>query len=251
MLFRFLKPPLIGAVIAGVITPSILVSRVVAQKQGAPLWYKVADVNRVTKPNREHTRPAHTVQKAALLTLQWHLLKRGDSNTQKEVNAGKRFETDDQLKLAVTVNQSGYLYIVNRPAGKDAVLLFPDIRINHGDNQVVKDKEYVIPAYCPGYDDPNDCWFTITPPAGKETMLVIFSRDKITTLPNKIDKPNSVVSRSVVDELIASSQQRVKQVTGNLAIPGKKAVRYATRVQNTNPKDNEELIATIELSHGE
>src|SRR2546425_7407600 len=110
MLFRFLKPPLIAAVIAGVITPSILVSRVVAKKQGAPLWYNVTNVNRVTKPNREHTRPAHTVQKAAFLTLQWHLLQRGDGNTQKEVNARKGFETDDQLKLAVTVNQSGYLY---------------------------------------------------------------------------------------------------------------------------------------------
>jgi len=28
-------------------------------------------------------------------------------------------------------------------------------------------------------------------------------------------------------------------------------VRYATRVQNTNLQDNEELIATIELTHGE
>ena len=251
MPFRLSRISLIVAGIAGLVASGLLADRAEAQKEGAPLWYSVVKVNRVTKPNREHTRPAHTVQKAALLTLQWHLLQRGDGNTQKEVNARKGFETDDQLKLAVTVNQSGYLYIVNRPPGKDAVLLFPDIRSNHGDNQVLKDKEYVIPAYCPGYEDPDDCWFTITPPAGKETMLVIFSRDKITTLPNKIDKPNSVVSRSVVDELIASSQQRVKQATGSLAIPGKKTVRYATRAQNTNPKDNEELIATIELSHGE
>jgi hypothetical protein len=182
--------------------------------------------------------------------LQWHLAQRGDGNKQLEVNPRRKFETDDQVKLAVTVNQGGYLYIVNRPQGKDGVLLFPDLRINQGDNQVIKDKEYVIPSYCPGYEDPNDCWFTITPPAGTETMIVIFSRDKITTLPNKIDKPNSVVARSVVEELIASSRQRVKQVTGDLAIPGKKTVHYATRVQNTNPKDNEELIATIELTHG-
>jgi hypothetical protein len=31
--------------------------------------------------------------------------------------------------------------------------------------------------------------------------------------------------------------------------PSGKILRYATRVQNTNRKDNEELIATIKLNH--
>jgi hypothetical protein len=82
-------------------------------------------------------------------------------------------------------------------------------------------------------------------------MIVIFSRDKITTLPNQISEPYSPVKRSIVNGLIESSQQKVEQWTGELAIANKKPVRYATRVQNINHRDNEELIATIAFTHGE
>lgn len=254
MLFRLLKTSLIAAAVAGVIAPSIFVSRVEAQKQGAPLWYSVVTVKRVKKPNRATPLKLPSTQKRALLTLQWHLLERGDGNTQVEADSSKEFQTGDQLKLAVTTNQDGYLYIVSQPQGKDAVLLFPDLRINKGLNRVLKDQEYIVPSYCKGLEDlkdPKDCWMRMDPPAGTETMIVIFSRDKITTLPNQIAEPYSVVKRSIVDGLIESSQQKVKQMTGELTIPKQKAVRYATRVQNTNLRDNEELIATIELTHGE
>jgi len=70
-------------------------------------------------------------------------------------------------------------------------------------------------------------------------------------LPNQIAQPYAPVKRSLVDQLVSSSEQKVKQVTGELAIPGRKKVRYATRAQNINLQDNEELIATIELRHSE
>ncbi len=249
--FRLSKAGLITAAVAALLIPAIFLPGVEAQKQGAPLWYSVVTVERVKKPNRQPARPVRKVQKAALLTLQWHLLKRVDDRTQEEADPSLEFQTGDRLKLALTVNQTGYLYIVNQPEGKDAVLLFPDLRINKGQNYVVKDKGYVLPSYCQDFDDPKDCWFKMAPPAGTETLIVIFSRDKITTLPNQIEKPYAVVKRAIVDQLISSSEQKVKQVTGELTIPGQKAVRYATRAQNINLKDNEELIATIELRHSE
>jgi hypothetical protein len=236
------------------VVPGLFTPRIFAQKQGSPLWYSVVTVDRVEKPNRQRARPIPNTRKerAALLTLQWHLLKRVDDKNREEADPTQEFQTGDKLKVAITVNQTGYLYIVNQPEGKDGMLLFPDLRINKGQNYVLKDKEYVIPSYCQDFDDPNDCWYKMAPPAGTETLIVIFSRDKITTLPNEISKPYAVVKRSVVDQLIASSEQKKNQVTGSeLPIPGQKTVRYATRVQNTNVKDNEELIATIELRHSE
>ena len=243
-----------GAAVALLITAS-WGPGTLAQKQGAPLWYSVASVKRVEKPNRVRTRPVPKTktgrQRAALLTLQWHLLQRVNDTTQKEADPTQEFQTGDKLKLAITVNQTGYLYIVNQPEGKDGVMLFPDLRINKGDNYVVKDKQYVIPSYCQDFEDPKDCWFKMAPPAGTETLIVIFSRDKITTLPNQIAKPYAPVKRALVEQLIASSEQKAKQVTDELTIPGRNAVRYATRAQNTNLEDNEELIATIELRHSE
>jgi len=247
MQFRLSKACLIAAAVLGLIGPSF----VEAQKQGAPLWYSVVTVNRVKKADRKPVRPTPKVQKAALLTLQWHVLKRLNEGSQEEADSTREFQTGDKLKLGITTNQNGYLYIINQPQGKDGVMLFPDLRINKGLNYVLKDKEYSVPSYCQDFDDPKDCWFQMTPPAGTETLIVIFSRDKITTLPNQIAKPYAPVKRSVVEQLLASSQQKVDQLTGELKIPGQKSVRYATRVQNTNLKDNEELIATIELTHAE
>ncbi len=250
---RLSKTCLIAAAALMLLVPAIFVPGVDAQKQGAPLWYSVVTVNRVDKPNRQRTGhvPKTGKQKAALLTLQWHLLKRVNDTRRVEADPSHEFQTGDKLKLAITVNQTGYLYIVNQPEGKDGVLLFPDLRINKGRNYVVKDKEYVLPSYCQDFADPNDCWFKMAPPAGTETLIVIFSRDKITTLPNEIENPNSPVKRALVEQLISSSEQKVKQVTAELAIPGQKAARFATRVQNVNRQDNEELIATIELRHSE
>jgi hypothetical protein len=244
---------LIAAAVIGLIVPC-LVGVVEAQKQGAPLWYSVATVKRVDKPNRQRTHPVPKTQKVAPLTLQWHLLKRLNGNREVEADSSKEFDTGDQLKLAITTNQNGYLYLINLPPGKDGVMLFPDLRINNGRNYVLKDNEYSVPSYCRDVEsllDPRDCWFKMALPAGTETMIVIFSRDKITTLPNEISTPNAPVKRDIVEQLIASSQQKFRQTTGELTIPGQKAVRYATRVQNTNLQDNEELIATIELTHGE
>jgi hypothetical protein len=252
MRFRLLNKCLIAAAIAGLLAPVAPLTSVEAQKEGAPLWFSVVKVKRVKKPNRE-VKPPPT-QRAALLTLQWHLLQPGEGDASVEADSSRQFQTGDQVKLAVTTNQDGYLYIVSQRPGKDSVLLFPDLRINRGLNRVLKNQEYFVPSYCTGLKglkDPKDCWMEFAAPAGTETLIVVFSRDKITTLPNKITEPGSPVKRSIVDELIASSEQKVEQFTGELSIPNQKAVRYATRVQNTNPKDNEELIATIVLTHGE
>jgi len=46
-------------------------------------------------------------------------------------------------------------------------------------------------------------------------------------------------------------QSDVIQTSGRLAIPGQGKSLYATRLQNTNLKDNEEIIANIQLKHGE
>lgn len=228
-----------------------LMSGVLARAQkGAPVWYNVTSVKRVQKPNRQVTKPLPKVQRAALLTIQWHLLKRVDDDNVAQVDPKLDFQDGDKIRISVTANQTGYLYILNQPQGKDAVVIFPDPRINKSQNYVQKDVEYSVPGYCPEYEDPKDCWFQMTPPAGRETMLVIFSRQKITSLPNIALKPMATVPRSAVEELIASSEQKVEEKSGDLTAPNGKLVRFATRVQNTNLQDNEELIAKIEVNHG-
>lgn len=257
MPFRRLKKCLLATAIVGLIAPLGSVTNVEAQKEGAALWHSIVTVNRVKKPNRQSAAKLPSTQRSALLTLQWHLLQRverGEGYTSQEVDSHKQFEDGDRLKLGITTNQDGYLYIVNQRPGKDSVLLFPDPRINGGLNRVLKNQEYDVPEYCKDLEDlvdQKDCWMNVGPPAGTETMIVIFSRDQITTLPNQVAAGYTPVKRSIVDALLESSRQKVEQRTGTLTIPNQKAVRFATRVQNINRQDNEELIATIVFTHGD
>lgn len=220
-----------------------------AQSKNPLVWQRPVVIKRVSKPGRVAARPRPKKETVSLLTLQWNLLERGNGNIKEPADPNVVFRSGDQLKLAVTANQNGYLYIINQPEGQDGVVVFPDPRINYGRNDVKKDEEYIIPSFCPELEDPDDCWWKMVPPAGTENFLVIFSRDKITTLPNEVTTPGESVKQSVVAELTAKSRQQVRQETGQFPIPGRSAVRFSTRVQNTNKDDNEELIATIALKH--
>ena len=238
---------------SGVLISGFTGARAVAQEQGAKLWYSKASIKRVNKPNRRPVRPRPKTQKvvASLLTVQWNLFKRGDGNTKIEIDPETIFATGDQVKLAITANQDGFLYIIAQPEGKNGLLLFPDPHVNEGKNLVEKDKEYLIPYHCDDKPDPSDCWLEMTPPAGTEKLLVIFSRDQITTLPDKVIRIGDEIKAEVIEELEANSEQKVEKITGKLSIPGRPVAQHATRVRNINRDDNEELITIIEIKHGE
>lgn len=255
---RLSKTCLIATAVGALLVPAIFAPGVDAQKQGAPLWYSVVTVKRVDKPNRQRAHPVPKTgkQQAALLTLQWRLLERGDNNVQQEADPSQVFHNEDQLKLAVTTNQDGYLYVIHRMNNGDGRLVFPDPRSNEGRNEVKKNQEYVVPSYCPTFPNPKDCWWEMAPPTGRENFIVVFSRDEFEKLPRRVAMNNGeyeypIIKRDLIEDLADTSRKDVKEATGRLRIPGKPAARYATWLQNSNLKDNEELIATIQLKHGD
>ncbi len=224
---------------------------VVAQKQGAALWYAKAPIKRVKKPNHNTGAVSSKRVTASLLTIQWHLMKRLDGNRPEIVDPRQMLKTGDQIKLSLTANQDGYLYIINQPEGKDGVLLFPDPLVNDGKNFIKKDQEYLVPYRKEDIADPSDAWMELSPPAGVETMIVIFSRDQITTLPNEVARAGDMIKPEVVADLKTVSQQKIQEFFGRLAVPGRKAVPFATRVRNTNKNDNEDMITAIAIKHGQ
>jgi Domain of unknown function (DUF4384) len=230
---------------------------VVGQKKGSLFWDPPpTTIYRVKKADRRPSHPLPAKETGTFLTLQWRLLERGNHNVQQEADPNQVFHTDDQVKLAITTNQSGHLYVIQRMNNGDGSFVFPDPRVNNGLNEVKKNQEYVVPSFCPSFPDPNDCWWKMIPPAGRENFIVVFSRDEFDKLPSHVaedhgDYEYPVIKRDLIEDLINASRQKVKQVTGQLTIPGKAPARFATRLQNTNLQDNEELIATIQLKHAD
>ena len=242
---------LIAAAIVGLIAEPLIW---VGAQDSSIVWDKPVEVKRVVKPKRETTRRRPKIERTPLLTIQWRVLKRNPDGTELETNPTTMFHTGDRLRLAITPNQEGYLYIIHHSEGRDGAIIFPDSRINDGQNFVKKDQEYVLPAYCPTpeFNDPRDCWWRMTPPGGQEIFTLIFSRDLITSLPNRVTEEGGVVKQSLISEIEADSHQALKRTSRPELSPqqGGGAGRYIVWVTNTNSKDNEELIETIVLTHG-
>lgn len=249
---RLLKPCLLTFMMAALVCSSLFSNRVPAQEGGAKLWYKTANVTYKPKPDRKPSvSPRKPVARISLLTLQWRLFERGNGNVREEVDSKKVFASNDQVKLAVTTNQAGYLYIINQPEGKNGVLLFPAPTVNGGDNYVAKNKEYLIPDKCDDKPDAKDCWMGWQPEPDTENLIVIFSRNEITSLPRSVKKAGDVINREDIEKIVAASSRKVSPYSGKLAIPGLKPARYPTWVQNTDTTDNEDLVTTIKIKHGE
>ena len=252
MLSRLLKPCLLTLITAALVCGSLFSDPISAQEGGAGLWYKTAKITYKPKPDRpvSTTRRPPTERKT-FLTLQYRLFERQNDNVKEEVSPNKTFGPKDQVKLAVTANQAGYLYIINQPVGQNGVLLFPRPDVNGGNNYVAKNKEYFIPDKCSEELGAEDCWMEWTPAPDIENLIVIFSRDLITSLPRSVKNAGDVIERGSIEKIVANSSKQVKPFTGKLAIPGQKAARFPTWVQNTDTRDNEDLVTIIKIKHGE
>jgi hypothetical protein len=200
---------------------------------------------------RPKPRPKPTAVLQPLLTLEFKILKRGEDNKPHEVNAYSTFYTGDQIQIRIRPNQAGYLYILANNEGEDQQMIFPDSRINNGQNFVVKNKEYLIPTYCDPTKYENNCWLQVNPPAGKETFFLIFSRDAVSEIPKIANENRGFVSQSKIRQMIVDSKQKVNETSrpGIAVEKGGGAGGYAIWVTNYNKVDNDQLIAKISLNH--
>lgn len=205
-------------------------------------------ITRKTKPRRKPS-PRRKVKRAPveqvpLLSLQMRVLKLNKDGTQDETNPIATFFAGDLLRLAVRANQDGYLYIIHQSGpDKDGKIIFPDSRINGGQNFVTKNQEFVIPSNCPVGTDAQPCALPVLPPAGQEYFTLIFSRDILLDLPNQASEAGGGIKPQTLMQLLSESGQKLRTTQGTS--------RYAIKIINTNTKDNEEIIKTLVLNKGE
>lgn len=212
---------------------------------------KVKSTRPVRQPRRtiarvRPTRPAAGSERAALLTLQWRIIKFDENGTQDEVSSGSKFAIQDKVRLAVKVNQDGYLYIIRRKeTGADGQIVFPDKRYNSGSNEVKKDQEFFLPSDCQDFKVP--CWYSVQPPAGQELFTLVFSREPVDALPGEAPETEAeaVVTSGLLGELLSASAQILRRSQGVVNS------RFTIWIRNTNQDDNEEIIETVVLNKGD
>jgi len=102
----------------------------------------------------------------APLGVRYSILKKLDDQT-VEVDPGGVFRAGDRIRVSVEVNDTAYLYIVNRGTSGAWKVLFPSAEIEGGNNRVERGRRYEVPA---GYV------FTFDEQPGTEQLFLVLSR---------------------------------------------------------------------------
>src|SRR5262245_34498818 len=192
--------------------------------------------------------------------LKYRILLRTPDCDIKEVDSAYTFHSGDKVRLQIESNVDGYLYVLQKGStGKDR-MLFPDPRINGGDNKISRGILYSVPG---------SQWFTFDNNPGTENLTVAVSRTpmksvqppakpqeaKSETRPNRQDE--AVVSVvSVVEELnqnvrsrdLVLFQEKAPSVTAP-AQPVAAPVVQSTIVVNTSDSSNNAVYTEIKLKH--
>jgi hypothetical protein len=92
-----------------------------------------------------------------------------------ETTPDTAFHAGDRLRLSVTANQRGYLYVIEKGSSGEWRPLFPDPQINGGNNAVEPGKTCVIPG---GRGEA----FEIDAHPGKEKIFILLTRTPETDL---------------------------------------------------------------------
>jgi len=224
---------------------------------------------RKEKPDRP--KPRVKIQRAPPLSLQWWLMIRGRDCHPQEFDSKAAFAVDDMVRIGISVNQSGFLYVVlDSKPGDLGTLIFPDPRINRGNNLVRKNTPVILPNNCPlpesrDSDCPRDvamaadCWWRITK-RYRGDITLIFSREKMNEFESLMGKagarpegtmdlprlPSGLLER-IKRETVPEQDLRITEARPQPGAMGTIVSNLTTKVTNTNLRDNEEIIETITL----
>lgn len=226
-----------------------------AQNLGVGLsWEKETTITRpVTKK-----RPQPVRIQAPLLTLRWQFLVAGANTAEQAISPKSREFIDGEfVRMAVQVNQKGYLYVINHTVKSDKTIEGPFL-ISRGKYSVNKNQQVILPlnslSECPEANQKDGkCWWKIRPPAGREVVTIIFSRDEIEEWSQASPTTDLPVDETKIYELTREAP-KTKSGIWTTAMQKQSKLEgltgpYVTMVWNPNSANNELLVERIEFNH--
>src|SRR2546428_8242438 len=99
-------------------------------QENSTTWDKPAQIQRKAKPKHVYKpRPKHTVRPktelSPLLTVQYRVILKRPDGSSGESSLASVFHTGDQLRLGVTANPDGFLYLIFSNTGQEGRILIP------------------------------------------------------------------------------------------------------------------------------
>jgi len=150
-----------------------------------------------SQPSTESPSPApDTISPIGPIGLGYTLYQHTTSGEAARVSASQHFYEDDEVRFVIEPNTDGYLYIFYIENDGEPEMIFPDHRLNQGENQV----KAHVPYEAPSRNSPNK-WFIFTEnkPA-KLRLFIVVSRQPL---------PNAPVGKELVAHCKSSGDECV------------------------------------------
>jgi hypothetical protein len=114
--------------------------------------------------------------------LGYSLFQRGTGEEPFRVDPSNEFRSGDQVRIWLEPSADGYLYIFNTTNNGKASLIYPDVRLNGGNNKVKAHFPFELPSA--EEKDPANRWFSFYGSAGTEQVYILLTREPLKSLPN-------------------------------------------------------------------
>jgi hypothetical protein len=214
----------------------------------------------VKKAVAKKATPADPISQKPLgmpLGLRYSVMKRDPNGSFAEIDPDTTFHSGDRIRLQVTANTSGYLYVVMRGSSGNWSLLFPTPEVAAGSNSVQRGESRQIPSGDRGQ-------FFFDEQAGVEKLFLVLSREPESDLdkliysvggaPGSAAPPRLLFAKATVnDDVVERLRQQVsardlvfEKVDGSG--DGARA-ENAAYVVNPSSAPDARLVVDVQLSH--
>ena len=117
----------------------------------------------------------------APLGLGYTLYQRDRNGDPVRVDAAQEFHAGDAVRLLLEFNVEGYLYVFHAENGNAPTMIFPDARLNGGDNWISAHVPYEVPSS--RETDPRFRWFYFDEKPATERLAIIVTRNPLPNVP--------------------------------------------------------------------
>lgn len=138
------------------------------------------------------------------IALGYTLYMRDGMGDAMRVDPSREFVAGDNIRISMEANTDGYLYVFHTENDGPPTLIFPDKRLNDGDNTIEAHVPYEVPS--PFETSENLRWFRFDENPANERLYIVITRTPIPGIPIGADllrfcknNPNSCPLRMAPD----------------------------------------------------
>ncbi len=133
-----------------------------------------------TNANTAHSKNSSKNESQAI-GLGYTLFMKDASGREVRVEPSREFHNGDSVRLALEPNVDGYLYIFDAENESAPQMIYPDPRLDAGDNSV----EAHVPIEIPSSEETDERlrWFTFYGNGGNEHLYVVVTREPLNGVP--------------------------------------------------------------------